>query len=107
MTPNTNVAAATIGPRRYRSATHGHDAQDEESTRNASDEDNCALAYMKRLLDIGSQDGQSRTLQIVQGDDDGQNEKCAEPDLGQAIAERRLLFARSRQEFLGQEDILN
>ena len=82
-------AAVTVGQ-----PSHGDDAQDQEAARDAGHEGDGAGRDVKRGLDVRRQDGQSRGLEVVQGDDDGQDDEgtglptCAGPRAGWSAPRR-------------------
>ena len=88
MSPNTKVAQPMIGrpPEPVGQPPHRHDAQDQEAAGDTRHEGDRAGADVKRRLDVGRQDGQPRALQVVEGDDDGEDDEGREPRGAQTLA---------------------
>ena len=105
--PKTKVAHPMMGARRKRSASQpiGRMPSTRKPPEIPATKTMTPELDVEGRLDVGRQDGEPRALQVVEGDDDGQDDEGRVPGLAQALAQRDVLLARSRQEVLGEQHL--
>ena len=85
---------------------HREDPEHKEGSRNAGHEDDDARAHVKRRLDVGSQHAQTGALEVVEGDDHGQDRKSRGTGVAQALAQGHVLLTRAGKQILRQQDLV-